>query len=202
MTAALAALSAGCGHVGPPAIAGAPDGSGWTVVPGVPVITQNQKGEDDCGRAALTTVLARWGVALSGPGGSGANGVVPRDGGITAGALRDEARRRGFASFVFAGTLDDLMVEVGAGRPVVVGVVSVEGERRMPHFAVVAGHDASARRWLLVDPARGVRNISGDALRTEWGRSGWVTLVVYPNDSVPDDRASESNAAPAYTTSI
>ncbi len=200
MTAAIAALSHGCGHAGPPAIAGAPDGSGWTVVPGVPVFTERV--EDDCGRAALTTVLARWGVALPRPGGIGASGVVARDGGITAGALRDEARRRGFASFVFAGTFDDLMVEVGAGRPVVVGLVTTDGERRMPHFAVVAGHDASARRWLLVDPARGVRNLSGDALRTEWGRSGWVTLVVYPNESAPDDRGSESNLPAPYTTSI
>jgi ABC-type bacteriocin/lantibiotic exporter with double-glycine peptidase domain len=169
---ALAAWLAGCGHARAPALARAPDQSDWVVVPGVPVVSQ--KGQDDCGRAALAMALARWGQQI-------ARGDVtpkPGEGGVSAGALRDEARRRGFSAYVFEGHFEDLAVEIASGRPVVIGLVRVDGPRRLTHFAVIAGHEAGGGRWLMVDPTLGVRSVSGDTLRTEWARSGFVTLVI------------------------
>lgn len=57
----------------------------------------------------------------------------------------------------------------------------VEHERASSHFAVVVGHDDGARHWLLANPALGVRSVARDALGTEWGHAGWVTLVVLPD---------------------
>jgi ABC-type bacteriocin/lantibiotic exporter with double-glycine peptidase domain len=168
----------GCGHGGAPVaptLATAPDSGDWVVVPGVPVVTQ--KGQDDCGRAALAMAMARWGQPIS------RQDVVPKpgEGGVSAGTLRDEARRRGFAAYVIEGHFEDLAVEIASGRPVVIGLVRVDGSRRMSHFAVIAGHAPGAGRWLMLDPALGVRSVSADALRTEWGRSGFVTLVIDRN---------------------
>jgi ABC-type bacteriocin/lantibiotic exporter with double-glycine peptidase domain len=168
----IAAIGVGCAHSG--GVVAAPPRGEWTVVPHVELVSQ--KGEADCGPAALATALGRWGVSLP-PGDPG----IPKDKqGVTAGALRDEARRLGFTSFVFEGAFTDLAVELGAGRPVVVGLVYADGDSRLAHFAVVVGRDARADRWLLADPARGVREVSADALRGDWGRAGWVTLVLLP----------------------
>jgi predicted double-glycine peptidase len=151
----------------------APPEGAWTVVPHLTVVPQGA--EDDCGRAALATALSRWGVSLS----ANDAALAPK-GGITAGALRDEARRHGFSSFVFQGGFDDLALELQEGRPVVVGLVRLVGEQRTTHFAVVVGRDVRTGRWLMADPAVGVQPLSGDALRDEWARSGWVTLVLFP----------------------
>jgi predicted double-glycine peptidase len=137
-----------------------------------------QRGDADCGPAALTMTLGRWGATPS------PDAWQPRARedleGVSAGALRDEARREGFQSFVFEGTFDDLAAEIEAGRPVVVGLVRVERDRATSHFAVVVGHDAGARRWLLADPARGVRAVAREELGADWVRAGRVTLVVLP----------------------
>jgi predicted double-glycine peptidase len=144
------------------------------VVPHVTMVAQTD--DTDCGPAALTTALTRWGAA---PSPDAWQTVGAREG-FTAGALRDEARRAGFASFVFEGTFGDLESEIAAGHPVVVGLVRGGPERGTSHFSVVVGHDAGARHWLLADPALGVRGISRDELRAQWGHAGWVTLVVFP----------------------
>jgi ABC-type bacteriocin/lantibiotic exporter with double-glycine peptidase domain len=140
-----------------------------------------QVDDADCGPAALTMALTRWSASPSPDAWQPRTGENRAHGGFSAGALRDEARRAGFQSFVFEGTFDDLSTEVAAGHPVVVGLVHVEHERASAHFAVVVGHDADARHWLIADPALGVHAVTSDELRTEWGHSGWVTLVVFPD---------------------
>jgi hypothetical protein len=164
-----AAVAAGCAHATGPTPVGAPDGR-WIVVPHATLVPQ--RGDADCGPAALATALARWDVVPS--------PRVWRDG-ATAGALRDEARRAGLRAFVFEGTWEDLAAEIDAGRPVVVGLVRLERGVRTPHFAVVVGRDPGRNRWLLADPALGVQDIGANALGDEWARSGWVTLVIYPD---------------------
>jgi predicted double-glycine peptidase len=134
-----------------------------------------QVDDADCGPAALSTALTRWSAAPS------PDAWQPRaHDGFTAGALRDEARRAGFASYVFEGTFGDLEAEIAAGHPVIVGLVRREHDRFASHFAVVVGHDGDARRWLLADPALGVRGVSSDELGRQWASAGWVTLVVFP----------------------
>ncbi len=188
MVAAVAVALGGCAHAAAPISLVAPAGGRWTVVPHLTVVAQGA--EDDCGRAALATAFSRWGVSVPPTD----DALAPK-GGITAGALRDEARRRGFSSFVFQGGFDDLALEINEGRPVVVGLVRLVGEQRTTHFAVVVGRDVQAGRWLMADPALGVLPLSGDALRDEWARSGWVTLVLFPSGGAATPALNEPHAA-------
>ena len=91
---------------------------GWQVIDGIPMI--RQPSEHDCGPAALAMVLRHWGIAADvaqvarstgGPGQS-----------VSAGALRDEARRQGLQAFLIQGEVGDLEREVGWNRPVLVGL--------------------------------------------------------------------------------
>jgi len=155
------AVAAGCAH-GPSQTAVTAPAAGWVVVPHMKLVAQ--RGDADCGPAALAMALGRWGAAPS------AEAWRPRPAedagrGATAGALRDEARRAGFRSYVFEGSFEDLAAEIVAGRPVVVGLVRLERGVLTPHFAVVVGHDAGMGRWLLADPAMGVQDLTADALR-------------------------------------
>jgi predicted double-glycine peptidase len=175
-----AVVAAGCGHTRPQAPIAAP-GASWIVVPHMKFVAQ--AGDADCGPAALAMTLARWGAHPS----SSAWPSRPVDtagrGGVTAGGLRDEARRAGFRSYVFEGTFDDLVAEIGAGRPVILGLVRIEHGTRIPHFTVVVGHEPRRGRWLLADPALGVQDVAAEALGADWARSGWVTLVVVPDEA-------------------
>jgi predicted double-glycine peptidase len=187
-----ATVAIGCAHgsqgwTAQPVTAPA-DGRGWVVVPGMKALAQT--GDADCGPAALTMALARWGATPSPDAWRPRPGEDRARDGVSAGALRDEARRAGFQSYVFEGTFEDLAAEIAAGRPVIVGLVRVEHEQRTAHFTVIVGHDARARRWLLADPALGVRAITAEALRDDWARAGWVTLVVFPNAEARPVRAS------------
>jgi ABC-type bacteriocin/lantibiotic exporter with double-glycine peptidase domain len=179
-----AALAVGCAHARTGQSVAAPETRGWTVVPHMTIVAQ--RGDFDCGPAALAMALGRWDAAPS------PDAWQPRanvSDGASAGALRDEARRQGFQAFVVEGSFDDLTAEIGAGHPVIVGLVQIEGDTRTDHFAVVVGHDAPAQRWLVADPARGLQTVTRDALDTQWARTRRVTLVLAPKTS---DAASRS----------
>lgn len=179
-TAMVAAIAlAGCAQLasgsGPPA-----DYAGnrnWTIIPAVRL--RAQRNGKSCGPAALQMVLERWGVL-----------EVPRldlgdpanSRGISAGQLRDEARRLGLVSFVFAGTPEDLAFEIQAGRPVVLGMARRKGLRRYTHFVVVVGEEPGNRRWLIADPDRGWQTVDHDALMTQWEEAQRVTIVIHPKD--------------------
>ena len=170
-----AALAVGCAHARTGQGVAAPEAQGWTVVPHMIVVAQ--QGDFDCGPAALAMALARWGAAPS------PDAWQPRasvSDGASAGALRDEARRQGFQAFVVEGSFDDLATEVGAGHPVIVGLVRIAGDTRTDHFAVVVGHDAPLRRWLIADPALGLQTVARDDLDEQWARTRRVTLVLAP----------------------
>ncbi|HVZ73159.1 MAG TPA: cysteine peptidase family C39 domain-containing protein [Polyangia bacterium] len=172
----LAAIALGaCAHARADAPVVAPDGGGWTVVPHVRPLAQT--GDADCGPAALATALGRWGLA---PGPHAFPHGPTRGDGASAGELRDEARRLGLAAFVIEGKPGDLKAEIDEGHPVVVGLIVVARDARIPHFTVVVGHDAEAQRWLVADPALGVHTIKTGALQEAWARAGWVTLVMGP----------------------
>ena len=109
---------------------------GWQLVGGVPLIRQPSAHE--CGPAALAMVLRRWGVPTDveqvarATGGSGQS--------VSAGALRDEARRHGLQAFLIRGEVDDLVREVGWNRPVLVGLIQrYTNNRAYAHYEVVVG---------------------------------------------------------------
>jgi ABC-type bacteriocin/lantibiotic exporter with double-glycine peptidase domain len=155
---------------------------GWLMVHNVPML--HQSSDHDCGAAALAMILARWGVVTA----SGAElevlHAVPLDPqhGITAGALRDLARRRGLRAFLIKGEIADLTREIGLDRPVLVGLVQRYGDDALSHYEVVVGMNPRARRLLLFDPARGPREDDYDGFATEWGRADHLALVTTAAD--------------------
>jgi hypothetical protein len=184
--AALAPL-AGCAHRGASVVADLPEGD-WVVVPRV--ILYPQRGDTDCGPAALATVLSRWGVPPA-----DAWRAPPEGRGVTAGELRDVARHLGFRSFVFEGSFDDLDFEIASARPIVVGLVRNVDEKRWSHFAVIVGREAGGARWLLADPSQGVQVLGREALQRQWSASGFVTLVLEPGGGATETGARGVRAA-------
>lgn len=151
--------------------------AGWVMVPAVPDVRQVSM--HDCGPAALSMVLQRWGL----PQATRQDLVktLPDDSGkagVTAGALRDLARQRGLRAFLISGRVDDLIHEVSAGRPVLVGLVQRYGNQALAHYEVVVGYNAVTKRLLLHDPAHGPREDGFEGFGAEWRPTGNLTLVV------------------------
>jgi ABC-type bacteriocin/lantibiotic exporter with double-glycine peptidase domain len=171
LLAALAAAGQGCSAAPPSTLAADPD---WMAVAEVPL--RLQKGEADCGAAALAMVLARWGRSeeACGPLARQAEGTD----GLRAGTLRDVARGEDLEAFVLRGTVEDLENELSAGHPVIVGLVRGQGPRRLNHYEVVAGLNPAGAQVLLADPARGWHRVGRDQFLKEWGEAGRVTVVV------------------------
>jgi predicted double-glycine peptidase len=149
----------------------------WTFARDVPFV--RQQSDSDCGPAALTMVLGHFGVhasvaelvAMSPPGRAG----------VRAGALRDIARSKGLSAFAVPGTFDDLSAELGAGRPVLVGLAKpITTGRAVPHYEVVVAIDRRDREILTLDPGRGLRENSLAGFAREWAPTGHVAIVVFP----------------------
>jgi ABC-type bacteriocin/lantibiotic exporter with double-glycine peptidase domain len=149
----------------------------WKFVHDVPFVPQ--RGDADCGPAALAMVLAHFGVKAS------LEEVVALDPpdrvGVRAGALRDVARRKGLDAFVVEGTFNDLIEQLARDRPVLVGLAKpITGGRALAHYEVVVGIDKRDRRIITIDPGRGLRENSLEGFAREWVPTGRVTLIVFP----------------------
>jgi ABC-type bacteriocin/lantibiotic exporter with double-glycine peptidase domain len=151
---------------------------GWTRVPNVPVI--RQESEHECGVAALAMILGRWGVAAPA---SALRSSLPRsDHGIQARALREAARDRGFHAYIVSASQADLVREVRAQRPVLVGLVQrYSGNKALTHYVVVVGLNEARRRVLMLDPGRGPREDDQASFDREWQDAGRLALVVAPS---------------------
>lgn len=171
------AVFGGCYHGSAKSVTSADVGrqTGWVMVRDVQLV--NQSAERDCGAAALAMVLGRWGIASSADDILRAHPPAPGHG-IPAGVLRDFARNKGLAAFLIKGELGDLAKEVGLDRPVLVGLVQRYGAKAYPHYEVVVGINERARRVLMLDPARDLREDGFDGFTTEWEAAGKLTLVV------------------------
>jgi ABC-type bacteriocin/lantibiotic exporter with double-glycine peptidase domain len=177
----------GCGVVGSASIERE---AGWLTAAEVPVV--RQKGEADCGAAALAMVLS----SLSRPVTleeiiAACPGSEP---GIRAADLRDVARREGLKAFVIAGTVDDLERELGKHRPILVGLVKGEGQRRTCHYEVVVGLNLERCQVALLDPARGWRRDDLDRFASEWRPAGQLALVVFR--AADGDSGVDASAVP------
>jgi len=151
--------------------------SGWLRADNVSFVPQ--RGEDDCGAAALAMVLN----ALHADGGREeiVRAIPPREGGIRAGDLRDFARRAGLRAFVLKGTREDLQSQLSRGRPVLVGLAKpLSDKRAILHYEVVAGMHPDTGAILTVDPAVGWRESSWVDFEREWQPTGEVTLLILP----------------------
>jgi len=177
----LAGASSGCyrGTARTVSLADIDREAGWTRVPNVRVI--RQESEHECGIAALAMVLDRWGVP------DAAQEVrrrlpPPSERGIQARALRQVARERGFRAYIVSAGEADLVNEVRAQRPMLVGLVQrYGGNKALTHYAVVIGVNEARRRVLLLDPGRGPREDDLASFDREWQDAGRLALVVAPS---------------------
>ncbi|HVU53312.1 MAG TPA: cysteine peptidase family C39 domain-containing protein [Polyangia bacterium] len=151
---------------------------GWLVVRGVPLV--EQESASDCGAAALAMVLGRWGIPNAAPA---IRRSVPADEtGTSAGSLKRYAREQGLRAFLISARQADLEHEVGAQRPVLVGLVQRYGrDRALSHYAVVIGLNPTTHRVLLLDPGRGPREDELASFDREWRDAGRLALVVAPS---------------------
>jgi predicted double-glycine peptidase len=155
--------------------------SGWIMVRGLRVI--KQESAHDCGAAALAMVLERWGI----PDASAEirrTMPAPAEQGLTAGRLRQFARDKGLRAFVISGAESDLVNELHANRPVLVGLVQryrLMGDKGLSHYEVMIGINQSTGHVLLLDPGHGLREDALASFDEEWRAAGRVTLVVAPS---------------------
>jgi ABC-type bacteriocin/lantibiotic exporter with double-glycine peptidase domain len=149
----------------------------WLMVPGFhPVLQQSS---DDCGGAALASVLRYWGRDVTPAAVEARVGRENRR--LRAGDMVAYARSEGLRSYVFFGTIDDLRYELEQRRPVVVGLgKALDSKRALLHYEVVVGYEPNQRNLLLLDPDRGFQVDSVEGFSREWSRSKGVTIVTFP----------------------
>jgi ABC-type bacteriocin/lantibiotic exporter with double-glycine peptidase domain len=135
-----------------------------------------------CGPAALAMVLRYWGAAADAEE-IGRALYLPSARGVLNLELEFEARRRGFRTQAFEGTLDRAKVELRQGRPLIVFQDLGQGPVSVPHFAVLLGYDDQARVVVLHSGTTAYRIVPyAEFLRTWAPRRGW-SLLILPRDA-------------------
>src|SRR5262249_45105610 len=104
----------------------------------------------------------------------------PDDNGVKLGALRDVARRHGLDAYAVKASTDDLAHELGAHRPVLLGLVlPFDREHNRNHYEVAVAMDPRDGKVVTIDPASGRRmERSRAVLDIEWKAAGYAALVV------------------------
>lgn len=148
---------------------------GWKRAVETPVV--RQRARTDCGLAALAMMAGAWGRTwtLEELG----REMSPGKRGVKLRVLRDYARERGLEAYALRGKYADLETELGAGRPVMLGLVlPFEKDRAVSHYevAVAMGRDGTV---VTRDPATGkLMQRSREVLDGEWRKAGYAMLVV------------------------
>jgi len=149
---------------------------GWLLVRGVPFVAQ--RGERDCGAAALAMVLGYWQVLTTPDEIAGAR-PDGRGRALRAGELRDFARSRGLEAFLVSGDPADLRAQLERGRPLLVGLGKSYGRRTVAHYEVLIGLHRERRRILTLDPAHGWRENTVEGFAAEWAAAQRLAVVIF-----------------------
>lgn len=176
----LLALSLGCAAYGGTASTAQPSvvahEGRWMMVPHFPLVLQAE--DDDCGAAALAAVLRFWGYRATPQSIEAALGRTGHR--LQAGDMEAYARSVGLRSYVFFGTMTDIVHELEQGRPVIVGLgKKVDAKKAISHYEVVVGYEPKKKQLLLLDPGRGWQVDSLDGFAKEWALSKGVTIVAF-----------------------
>jgi ABC-type bacteriocin/lantibiotic exporter with double-glycine peptidase domain len=188
----LAVLSLGCASYGGTAKPAEPtviarEGE-WIMVRQFPRVMQDQN--DDCGAAALASVMRFWGHEATPRSILGAIGR--NDHRLRAGDMATYARKVGLHSYVFFGTMTDIVHELRRGRPIIVGLgKQFEAKKALSHYEVVIGYEPKKKLVLLLDPGRGFQVDSLEGFAEEWTRTKGVTIVTF----LPESERSDSKQA-------
>ncbi|HET9404619.1 MAG TPA: PA2778 family cysteine peptidase [Burkholderiales bacterium] len=147
-----------------------------------------------CGPAALATVLADAGVAVS------PEALVPqvylpaREGSLQI-ELLAAARRHGLAAYPLAPRLADLLQEVAGGAPVIVLQNRAFSFAPLWHYAVVIGYDLPREEIVLRSGTtrRLVMTISN--FERTWARSGYWSMMALQPQRLPVTAAEDRYVA-------
>jgi hypothetical protein len=151
--------------------------------------------EYECGPAALATALGAAGIAVR-PEALTEQVYLPARRGSLQLEMLATARRRGALAVRLPGTLDALLHEVAAGRPVVVlQNLSLPIAPRW-HYAVVVGYDLAGRELLLRSGTTERLAIGLTPFEHTWARSGHWAFVAVPPGELPA-AASEAEVTAA-----
>lgn len=185
LLAALVVLVAtGCAQMVPQTMAlrtGWPGGVPQTArIEGVPFFPQD---EYQCGPAALATVLAYTGVAVT-PEPLVQQVYVPARRGSLQLEMLAAARRHGRVSYVLAPRYGDLLREVAAGNPVLV-LQDVGALTQQWHYAVVNGFDYPSGTVYLRSGTVANLEMPFTAFERSWMKSGYWAMVATPPDRIP-----------------
>jgi ABC-type bacteriocin/lantibiotic exporter with double-glycine peptidase domain len=144
------------------------------VIATVPFIAQDAY---QCGPAALAMVLRYWGAAAEADE-IGRALHLPSARGVLNVELEFQARRRGFRTVAFEGTLERAKAELRQGRPLIVFQDLGRGPVSVPHFAVLLGFDDRAEVVVLHSGTTAYHRLSyAEFLRTWSARRGWTLLI-------------------------
>lgn len=140
--------------------------------------------EYHCGPAALATVLAASGVAIR-PDDLAADIYLPgREGSLQA-ELVAATRQRDRLAYPAEPTLESLLAQVAAGRPVLVLQKTGFGAWPGWHYAVVIGYDLERGRVLLRSGTEARLEQSIARFMATWDRGGRWSLVVVEPGTLP-----------------
>jgi hypothetical protein len=175
---AISLLGAGCASVTLDAVrADVAEGHGH-LIGDVPFIPQETY---QCGPAALAMVLRYWGAPTDASE-LAHELLLPSARGVLNLELEFQARRRGFRTLAFQGTLERVRAELRHGRPLIVFQDLGAGPVSVPHFAVLLGFDDRAGVVVLHSGATPYRVLSyPEFLRTWEARRRWTLLVTPPD---------------------
>lgn len=146
--------------------------------------------EYQCGPAALATVLAASGVAIT-PDELVPRVYVPARRGSLQIEMLAATRAMGRIAFVIEPTPQALVAELTAGRPVLVLLnLGVAAWPRW-HYAVVIGFDPARRQWLLRSGTTQRETMSARRFAGAWQRAQHWGVVALPPGELPASRDPE-----------
>ncbi|MEW6414540.1 MAG: PA2778 family cysteine peptidase [Pseudomonadota bacterium] len=179
----LAVLLAACAHQSPVALAPGTRLPPQAELTGTPFFPQERY---QCGPAALATLLNARGVRID-PEALVPQVYLPARGGSLQAEMVAAVRRQGLLAIAVEPTLDALLEEIAAGRPVL--VLQNLGLDVLPrwHYAVVIGYDLDRRQVVLRSGTEARRVTPIGVFMNTWDRAKrWGFVVLAPDDPPPD----------------
>jgi hypothetical protein len=156
-------------------------------IPGVPAHEQRTQ---QCGPAALASVLNHYGSALT-PDDIARDIYRPAQLGTLNLDMALYPRGFGFRTRWFDGSLDDLVEAVRSGRPLIVMVDRGMAPLELDHFLVVTGYDPDG--LVVLAGGDGPEHRSWAGLDGQWRKTGRWTLEILPaGDGTPDGTGNDT----------